>query len=208
MKTAMNDHYFTSKPNTKSEPREFAAELRGRTFLFQADAGVFSKDEVDAGTRILIDTLTLKLGDTVLDLGAGYGPIGMVAATLVGPTGRVYMVDVNERACELARKNLIRNGIDHAQVFLGDGIKSLPENVAFDWVLSNPPIRAGKAVVYPLLTEAYHALKPGGCLVVVIRTKQGAKSLEGYLLDLVGNCDTIEKKAGFRVLKCCKPLHT
>ena len=204
----MNDHYFTSKPSAKSEPREFAVELRGRTYSFLTDAGVFSKDEVDMGTRILIDTLSLKPGETVLDLGSGYGPIGMVAATLVGPTGRVYMVDVNERACELARKNLIRNGIDHAQVFLGDGINALPENVGFDWVLSNPPIRTGKAVVYPLLTEGYHALRPGGCLVVVIRTKQGAKSLEGYLQDLAGHCDTIEKKAGFRVLKCCKPLHT
>jgi 16S rRNA (guanine1207-N2)-methyltransferase len=204
----MNDHYFTGKPSAKHEHHEFTAELRGKMYSFQTDAGVFSKDAVDTGTQILIDTLALKPGETVLDLGSGYGPIGIVAATLVGHTGHVYMVDVNERACELARRNLVKNGIQHAQVFVGDGIKALPENLSFDWVLSNPPIRTGKAVVYPLLVEAYQALKAGGCLMVVIRTKQGAKSLEAHLRDLAGHCDTIEKKAGFRVLKCCKPLHT
>jgi len=204
----MNDHYFTGKPSAKHEPREFSTELRGKTYFFQTDAGVFSKDDVDTGTRILIDTLTLEPGQTILDLGCGYGPIGLVAANMVGPGGFVYMVDVNERACELARQNLSKNGIEHAKVFLGDGIHALPERIAFDWVLTNPPIRTGKAVVYPLLAEAYHSLTAGGCLVAVIRTKQGAKSLEAFLRDLAGQCDTIEKKAGFRVLKCCKPLHT
>lgn len=203
----MNDHYFSSEPSAKHDLQEFSAELRGKEYFFRTDAGVFSKNEVDLGTRILIDNLALQPGQTVLDVGSGYGPIGMVAATLVGPLGQVYMVDVNQRACELARANLIRNGIHHAQVFAGDGLKALPTHLTFDWVLSNPPIRAGKAVVYPLLTDAFHALKPGGCLLVVIRTKQGAKSLENYLADLAGGCETIEKKAGFRVLKSCKPLH-
>lgn len=203
----MNDHYFTSEPSAGHDLWEFTAELRGKRYFFQTDAGVFSRDGVDLGTRILIGALPLQPGQTVLDLGSGYGPIGMVAATLVGPSGQVYMVDVNQRACELARANLIRNGIQNAQVFAGDGLQALPLGLTFDWVCSNPPIRAGKAVVYSLLTDAYQALKPGGCLLVVIRTKQGAKSLERYLADLAGVCETIEKKAGFRVLKCCKPLH-
>jgi 16S rRNA (guanine1207-N2)-methyltransferase len=129
----------------------------------------------------------------------------MAAATLVGPEGQVYMVDVNERAVELARKNLSQNAIKNAQVLVSDGLEAVA-NLKFDWVLSNPPIRAGKGVFYPLLTEAYKALNPGGCLLVVIRTKQGAKSLENYLRELAGNCETIQKKAGFRVLKCCKQL--
>ncbi len=204
----MNDHYFTSEPGTKHDPKEFSVQLRGKTYVFQTDAGVFSRDEVDLGTRILIDTLPLQPGQTVLDMGSGYGPIGAVAATMVGPSGKVYMIDVNHRACDLARANLVRNGIQHAQVFAGDGLQALPAGLAFDWVLSNPPIRAGKAVMYSLLTDGFHALKPGGCLLVVIRTKQGAKSLEHYLSELAGCCETIEKKAGFRVLKCCKPLRT
>lgn len=203
----MNDHYFTSRPSAEHEYREFTAELRGKSYLFTTDAGVFSKGEVDLGSRILIDALDLPEGAVVLDLGCGYGPIGMAAADLVGPTGRVYLVDVNERAVELARRNLEQNGITNAQVFLSNGLDAL-EGVTFDWVLSNPPIRAGKKVFYPLLAEAFAALNPGGCLVVVIRTKQGAKSLENYLADLAGNCSTIAKKSGFRVLKCCKHLST
>lgn len=204
----MNDHYFTSKPRARHNRKEFTAELRGKTYIFQTDAGVFSKDEIDLGSRILIDSLDLKQGDTVLDLGCGYGPIGIAAADLVGPSGRVYLIDVNERACELARENLAKNGIRHAEVLVSDELGALPHDLQFDWVLSNPPIRAGKAVVYQLLTDAYHRLRPGGCLMAVIRTKQGAKSLETYLRDLAGNCETVAKKAGFRVLKCCKQLHT
>ena len=98
-----------------------------------------------------------------------------------------------------------QNAIKNAQVLVSDGLEAVA-NLKFDWVLSNPPIRAGKGVFYPLLTEAYKALNPGGCLLVVIRTKQGAKSLENYLRELAGNCETIQKKAGFRVLKCCKQL--
>lgn len=201
----MTDHYFTSQPSAKHQPFEFEAELRGRKFFLETDAGVFSKGEVDLGSQILIEALPCRPGSTVLDLGCGYGPIGMAAATLVGPTGQVFMVDVNERAVELARKNLAKNKIENAQALVSDGLSALPDR-QFDWVLSNPPIRAGKAVIYPLLTSAFDALKAGGCLLVVIRTKQGAKSLETYLQDVTGHCETIEKKAGFRVLKCCKQL--
>lgn len=202
----MNDHYFSSQPRAEHEWIQFEEELRGKRYTFRTDAGVFSKQEIDLGSRILIDTLTLKRGDTVLDLGCGYGPIGMVAADQVAPTGQVYMVDVNERAVQLAQENLAKNGITNATVLVSNGLEKLTD-LTFDWVLSNPPIRAGKQVVYSLLTDAYHALKPGGCLQVVIRTKQGAKSLAKYLSELSGQCETIEKKAGFRVLKCCKQLH-
>ena len=201
----MSDHYFTSQPSAKHKPLEFEAKLRGKTYSFQTDAGVFSKAEVDLGSQILIDTLSCQPGDTVLDLGCGYGPIGMVASTLVGPSGEVTMVDVNERAVELARANLTKNRIENARVLVSNGLEAL-SGQKFNWVLSNPPIRAGKAVYYPLLTDAYYALKPGGCLMVVIRTKQGAKSLEAYLKESTGDCETMVKKAGFRVLRCCAEI--
>lgn len=199
----MTEHYFTNRPSAKHQPHEFAAELRGRIYLFQTDAGVFSRDEIDLGSQLLIDSLPCQPGDTVLDLGCGYGPIGMVAASLVAPSGQAYLIDVNERAVELANKNLANNGLTNAQALVSDGLEAVG-HLQFDWVVSNPPIRAGKRVFYSLLTDAYRALKPNGCLLVVIRTKQGAKSLENYLRDLAGNCETIQKKAGFRVLRCCK----
>lgn len=199
----MSEHYFSSQPSAKHNPLKFKATLRGQSYIFATDSGVFSRENIDLGSQILIDVLPCTQGDTVLDLGCGYGPIGMVAANLVAPTGKVYMVDVNERAVTLAKKNLVENEIKNAQVLVSDGLSSV-SGQTFDWIVSNPPIRRGKAIVYPLLTEAYHALKPGGALLVVIRTKQGAKSLEKYLHELAGNCETIEKKAGFRVLKCCK----
>lgn len=203
----MSEHYFTNQPSAKHRPLEFTAELRGRMYLFHTDAGVFSRAEVDFGSQLLIDALPCQAGDTVLDLGCGYGPIGLVASTLVNPGGQVYLVDVNERAVELANKNLANNGITNARALVSDGLAALT-SLQFDWVLSNPPIRAGKKVVYSLLTDAYAALRPGGCLLVVIRTKQGAKSLEAYLQDLAGNCETIQKKSGFRILKCCKQPQT
>lgn len=200
----MTDHYFSNQPDSKHRRQEFSAKLRGKTYVFQTDAGVFSRGEVDLGSRILIDILPLKAGDTVLDLGCGYGPMGIVAANLVGPSGQVHMVDVNERAVALAKENVEKNQINNATVMVSDGISAL-RDLTFDWVISNPPIRAGKKVMYPLLAEAYDRLNPGGCLLVVIRTKQGAKSLEAYLQEL-SNCETLKKKAGFRVLKCCKHL--
>lgn len=200
----MAEHYFTNRPSVGHKPQEFSAELRGKTYLFKTDAGVFSQDEVDLGSRILIDAIPDTLGTRVLDLGCGYGPIGMVAADLVGPEGFVYLVDVNERAVDLANKNLARNGVQNAKAFVSNGLEALEEGLDFDLVLSNPPIRAGKEVFYALLTNAYHALKPDGILMVVIRTKQGAKSLENYLKELAGNCETIAKRSGFRVLQCLK----
>lgn len=199
----MGEHYFTNRPSTTHKPQEFTAELRGYTYLFHTDAGVFSRDEVDLGSKILIDSIPAKPGATVLDLGCGYGPIGLVAARLVGLDGFVHLVDVNERAVELAQKNIALNGVKNAEAIVSDGLTAL-EGQKFDLILSNPPIRTGKEVYYALLTDAYGALKPGGDLLVVIRTKQGAKSLENYLTELAGHCETVAKQSGFRVLKCEK----
>jgi len=199
----VSEHYFSKKPAAEHRPGEFSAELRGRLYHFQTDAGVFSKNEIDRGTEILLDNLPCGPGEVVLDLGCGYGPIGIVAADLVGPYGKVYMVDINERAVQLAQANVGKNGVSNAQVVVSDGLAALPGKT-FDWVVSNPPIRAGKEVVYHLLTQGFAALRPSGCLLVVIRTKQGAKSLQAYLQDLAGSCETVERKSGFRVLKCCK----
>ncbi|HHT72365.1 MAG TPA: class I SAM-dependent methyltransferase [Firmicutes bacterium] len=203
----MTDHYYTQSPSSQHDVGEFQAVLRGKEYRFQTDAGVFSRQGIDKGTALLIEALRCRPGDTVLDLGCGYGPIGIAAADLVGPTGHVYLTDVNQRAVGLARQNLRLNHITNATVLGGEEETVWPpEDV--DWIVTNPPIRAGKAVVYGLMDEAYNRLKPGGGLMVVIRTKQGAASLEKHLTALFGGCETIARGSGFRVFFCRKHLHS
>lgn len=195
----MSEHYFTGQPQATSDPAEFTVVLRGREFRFRTDASVFSKDRVDFGSRLLIDTVTLQSDDVVLDLGCGWGPIGVVAAAFV-PKGKTYLVDVNERAVGLAQYNLVHNGLaGRAEVRLGDGTAPV-QGIAFTKVLLNPPVRAGKAVIYRLVDEAYAALAPGGSIWVVIQNKQGAPSMAAKLRATFGNCLDVERKAGYRIL--------
>jgi len=199
----VSDHYFSQTPQSEHDIKEFEAVLRGKPYIFQTDAGVFSRTKVDKGSLLLINNLLCEPGETVLDLGCGYGPIGIAAADMVGPEGHVYLTDVNQRAVELTKTNLRLNGIVNATVLGGEGETVWPE-VPLDWVVSNPPIRAGKKVVYGLMDEAYQRLAPGGRLMVVIRTKQGAASLEKHLEDLFGSCETVDRGSGFRVFLCRK----
>lgn len=198
----MTEHYYTARPETAHEEAEFTAELRGMPFRFVTDAAVFSRNRVDFGSALLIEAMQLDSADTVLDVGCGYGPIGMSAARLV-PEGRVYMVDVNERAVDLARRNLEHNGITNAEVRVSDALESV-QGIAFDKVLTNPPIRAGKAVIYRIVDEAYDALKPGGSLWLVIQTKQGAPSMKKKLSERFGNVEDVEREAGYHVFKAVK----
>jgi 16S rRNA (guanine1207-N2)-methyltransferase len=137
-----------------------------------------------------------------LDLGCGYGPIGIAAARLA-TEGKVYMVDVNERAAGLARRNLITNEITNAEVGVGDALDPV-RGLTFDHVVTNPPIRTGKANVYRLIDEAQKALKSGGSIWVVIQTKQGAPSMKKRLGELFSQVDDVERQAGFHVFRAVK----
>lgn len=193
-------HYFTANPTAAHDKRIITETLRGTEYTFVTDSGVFSKTRVDPGTRLLISALDLKPGETVADIGCGYGPIGVAAAALVAPGGKVYMVDVNERACELAMENILRNGVKNAEVICGDGLSGVPQ-VELDCVVSNPPIRAGKKVVYGMVDDAHRRLKPGGRLFMVAMTKQGAKTLKAHMEEVFGNAEDVEKGSGYRVIR-------
>jgi len=195
----VSEHYYTRRPGAAHDETSFHATLRGMDFRFVTDAGVFSRDRVDFGSLLLMEAMEIGPADTVLDLGCGYGPIGMVAARLA-PQGFIYMVEINERAAELARRNLAANGIANAEVRVGDGLAPVA-GIAFDTILTNPPIRAGKATVYRLLEEAWAALKPGGSLWVVVQNKQGAPSMKQKLQELFGAVEDVDRKAGYRVLR-------
>lgn len=198
----MSEHYFTGRPSAEHDETAFTTTLRGMEFTFVTDAGVFSRDKVDFGSLLLIETMQVGQADTVLDMGCGYGPIGAVAAKLA-PEGQVYMVDVNERAVILARRNLRANRITNADVRVGDALEPV-RGIRFDTILTNPPIRAGKAVIYRMVDEAYAALQPGGSLWVVIQNKQGAPSMKKKLQETFGNVLDADRKAGFHIYRSVK----
>lgn len=198
----MNDQYYTADPSSQSKPVACAFPYRGYGLNFMTDAGVFSKGELDQGTRLLLDALPALEGD-VLDLGCGWGAIG-VSLAKANPGCHVVMADVNHRALGLSRDNLARNGVT-AEVVESDGMAAL-KNRRFDAVVTNPPIRAGKQVIYQMFADSAACLSPGGVLYLVIRKQQGAESCMKYLKTLFAQVEKISKSSGFWVLKAWEPL--
>ncbi len=198
----MNDQYYTADPSSESKPVPCAFPYRGHGMNFMTDAGVFSKGELDQGTRLLLDALPALSGD-VLDLGCGWGAIG-VSLARANPGCRVVMADVNRRALQLSRDNLERNHTT-AEVIESDGMANLMDR-SFDAVVTNPPIRAGKQVIYKMFADAATHLNEGGALYLVIRKQQGAESCVKYLKTLFGQVEKLDKSGGFWVLKASEPL--
>ena len=194
----MNDHYYTRVPQSESRPVGCVYSYRGLDLSFQTDAGVFSKGEVDTGTRLLLEALPEKMDGDILDLGCGWGVIGISIAKN-WPETRVTMADVNTRALDLSRENAKRNRAEVTCVE-SDGMAALAGQT-FDAVVTNPPIRAGKQVIYKMFADAAKSLKTGGALYLVIRKQQGAESCMKYLQTIYGNVEKLVKSGGFWVLK-------
>ena len=199
----MNDQYYTADPHSESKPMPCAFPYRGYGLNFMTDAGVFSKGELDVGTRLLLDALPALSGD-VLDLGCGWGAIG-VAVARANREARVVMADVNHRALGLAKDNCARNGVT-AEVVESDGMAAVMGRT-FDAVITNPPIRAGKQVIYKMFADGALCLKEGGALYLVIRKQQGAESCMKYLRTLYASVEKLTKSGGFWVLKASEPLN-
>ena len=197
----MNDHYYTRNPQSASRPAECRFAYRGTELTFQTDAGVFSRGEVDTGTRLLLEALPEQMTGEILDLGCGWGVIGITIAKK-WPETRVTMADVNTRALELSRENAKRNRAEVTCVE-SDGMAALAGRT-FDAVVTNPPIRAGKQVIYGMFADAAKSLKPGGGLYLVIRKQQGAESCVKYLQTIYGSVEKLDKSGGFWVLKATK----
>ena len=199
----MSQHYYSKNPQTTSKPQEWDFTLRGEKFHFQTDSGVFSKNEVDFGSRVLIDTFEdSAVEGPVLDVGCGYGPIGIAIAKSF-PRKQVHMVDVNTRAIELAKKNATKNNVENVEIYESDGLSAVEEE-GFSTILTNPPIRAGKETVFRFYEEAWSKVAPGGSLWVVIQKKQGAPSTQEKLEELFGNCRVAEKKKGYFIFEARK----
>ncbi len=191
--------YYEARPKTPSKPVVFYLKWADTNFTFTTDTGVFSKGELDPGTRLLLTALPLPLQGSLLDLGCGWGPVGVIAGKL-SPGASITMCDINERAVALAKQNLLANGVK-AEVFCTDGTKGLQNS--YSVIALNPPIRSGKETVYRLFREAKDSLEKGGALYIVMRKQQGAPSAKKYLQTLFDSVETVARKGGYHVF-CCK----
>jgi len=196
----MNDHYYTAAPSSEHEERSFRAVFAGRVLAFDTDAGVFSKQHVDPGSELLCSALPADLSGRVLDMGCGWG--AMTIMTLAKcPDVVMTMADVNERALSLAVSNVAKNHMQ-AEAVLSDGFDKIEGE--FDAVITNPPIRAGKAVIYKMFEDAKAHLCEGGVLYLVIRKQQGAPSALKFLKELYGKAEVIERDGGYWIIRCIK----
>ena len=201
----MSDHYYSRNPQVDSNPDEWNFTLRGKSFRFKTDAGVFSKREVDFGSRLLIEAFALpgvSGNQPIIDVGCGYGPIGLSLADSYADR-IIHMVDVNERAIHLSGENARINKIENVKIYESFVFQNVNET-EFAAVVSNPPIRAGKKVVHEILEQSKRVLQDGGELWIVIQKKQGAPSAMAKMEDVFGNVEVILKKKGYYILKSKK----
>lgn len=188
-------HYFENDNNLVSDIKPFNININGNSFTFNTDNGVFSKGELDYGTSLLIrNVLNLDIAGDILDLGCGYGPIGIILAKLTN--SNVYMSDVNKRAIHLTKMNAKKNNVSVTTIE-SDGYLNIDNK--FDYVISNPPIRVGKKVLYKLLIDTKEHLKENGKLIIVVRKEQGALSLIKDMKEYY-NIEILDKSKGFMII--------
>lgn len=207
-------HYYASEPDTPSAERTIEYSFNGQDFVFTADRGVFSKDHIDEGSKYLLDGLRQYLQELraeepeayrklttgrALDLGCGYGVLGIVAKRL-WPGQSWTFSDVNQRALDLTRRNAEANGLYRAKVVESSGFEAI--DGTFSLIISNPPIRTGKDNIYGMFRGAAERLEDGGLFVCVIGKKQGAESAGRFLETLFGEVTPLLKKKGFVVYGC------
>jgi len=196
------EQYFSRQPSSPSTPRSVHMHVRGQDFTLTSDSGVFSKAGLDFGTRLLLESVALSPEDgSFVDLGCGYGVVGLVLATSYRQS-KWTLVDVNERAVELARSNtrLIGNRVTVVQ---SDGFSGFSSET-FDGVILNPPVRAGKSVIYRLFSDSHRVLKLGSSLWVVMHKKHGVASAASELGRLFASTTLVDRKSGYQVIRCVR----
>ena len=192
--------YWTERPRSRSAPLERRFLYRGELLAFTVDAGVFSSHGLDPGTALLIEHLGLGRKDRVLDLGCGWGAVG-VAAAKASPEGHVVLTEVNRRAARLARENLARNRVTNGEVRIGAFYEPVPDE-RFDVVATNPPYRIGREQILRILSEAPDHLLPGGRLLLVGKGSEGIRYYQEWLVaHWPGTVSVLGRGSGFRVVE-------
>lgn len=192
------EHYFARLPKSQAKLRLIHTTLRGNPLEFLTSSSVFSKKRVDPGTKLLIEVMFLPETGTVLDVGCGYGAVG-IAAAASNPRLYVIMTDVNTRAVRLAKQNAQKNNVHNAEARYGYLYEPVKE-LTFNCVLSNPPVSAGMETVKAIITQAPEFMTDKAVFQMVIRSKIGAKTLPTVFNETFGNCHVLARKSGYRVL--------
>lgn len=194
-------HYFKNDPTLGHEEINIKLDFLGDNFIFHSDKGVFSKQEADHGSLLLLQNLLkMDLSGSLLDVGCGYGLLGVILGKKY-PELLIEMVDVNQRALQLCELNLSANAVK-GKVYLSDGYQAVEG--LFDTIISNPPIRAGKVVVHRILREAKDHLIDGGKLVIVMRKSHGAPSALKLLQETYSTAKIIDRSEGFYIIEAIR----
>lgn len=197
----MSNQYFTNNPNLKSDEHELTYYFKNTTLKFISDAGVFSKGGIDFGSSLLLKSLVINEEKELLDVGCGYGTIGVTVAK-TNDSIFVDMVDVNLRAIELSKRNALKNGVSNVNVFESNMYENV--NKCYDMIITNPPIRAGKKIVHGIVLGGINHLKNGGSLWCVIQKKQGAESLIKAMKEIYDSVEIINKDKLYYIIKGTK----
>ena len=194
-------HYFDPNPKSAHKKQEISGVIGDYRFSFKTDSNTFSPDKLDLGSTLLAESADPKPGERVLDLGCGWGLVGIAVAKRV--QGIVLtMTDVNSRAVTCAKENALRNNIP-AEIKVSDGFAALGD-ATFDLILFNPPFSAGKKIWQPIVVEAKERLSPGGRIMIVGRHSKGGRDTEQFLDELFDNVDTVSRQSGYRVYRSFK----
>lgn len=206
----MHSHYYDKKPQNTGKNNKILFRAEGVDFEFASGGGVFSTKGIDFGSALLLETVIREIKGKsnreleILDLGCGYGVIGIVLKR-VFPQISLNMTDINEKALELTRENADKNLVKFVNIFDSDALEGIFDT--YDMIITNPPVRAGKTKVFEFYERSFSRLNNNGELYVVIQKKQGALSTKTKLENVFGNCETLSKKAGYRVFRSVKKVH-
>jgi len=197
----MNEHYYTEEPTSKLVTEQITFRINGTDLKLTTASGIFSRGKIDLGTKILIENAEIKKNTKVLDLGCGYGVVGISIAKII-PDAKVVLSDVNQRATKLAKENAKQNNVN-VDVRTGDSYETVAGET-FDCILLNPPQTAGRELCFKLIEQAPQHLNKQGVFYLVARHKKGGAVLEEKMKETFSNVETVARESGFRVYKSVK----